>query len=169
MKNPLVIHHQTKRDLYKNLENGKQIIVKINDRGPFAPNRIIDLSYAAAKKLDITAKGTGLVRVTTIDPEQQYTTDTSQNVQIAADETPQIYLQVGAYSNEHSAKTLLAEVSNVVDSPVKIYPGNSNGHPLYRVQIGPVPDVNYADIVATILETNHLPEPVTVIKEKRIG
>ncbi len=51
-----------------NLENGRKIIVKINDRGPFKKNRIIDLSYAAAIKLDITRAGTGLVEVRTIDP-----------------------------------------------------------------------------------------------------
>jgi len=51
-----------------NLENGRKIIVKINDRGPFKKNRIIDLSYAAAIKLDITKAGTGLVEVRAIDP-----------------------------------------------------------------------------------------------------
>lgn len=51
-----------------NLENGRKIIVKINDRGPFKKNRIIDLSYAAAIKLDIIKAGTGLVEVRTIDP-----------------------------------------------------------------------------------------------------
>ncbi|MBL1260443.1 MAG: septal ring lytic transglycosylase RlpA family protein [Thiotrichaceae bacterium] len=51
-----------------NLENGRKIIVKINDRGPFKKNRIIDLSYAAAVKLGITKAGTGLVEVRTIDP-----------------------------------------------------------------------------------------------------
>ena len=51
-----------------NLHNGKSVVVKINDRGPFHDNRIIDLSYAAASRLDILGKGTGLVEVTTIDP-----------------------------------------------------------------------------------------------------
>lgn len=52
----------------KNLANGREVIVKINDRGPFVHNRIIDLSYAAAKKLGIHNAGTGKVRVTAIDP-----------------------------------------------------------------------------------------------------
>ncbi len=52
----------------KNLENGKEVIVKINDRGPFASNRIIDLSYTAARKLGLYSKGTAKVRVTAIDP-----------------------------------------------------------------------------------------------------
>ena len=52
----------------ENLRNGKEVIVKINDRGPFVKGRLIDLSYAAAKKLGIHATGTGKVRITAIDP-----------------------------------------------------------------------------------------------------
>lgn len=51
-----------------NLKNGKEIIVKINDRGPFVKDRLIDLSYAAAKKLGIHASGTGKVKICAIDP-----------------------------------------------------------------------------------------------------
>jgi rare lipoprotein A len=50
-----------------NLENGRSVVVKVNDRGPFRSDRIIDLSYAAAKKLGYSSKGTALVRVTAID------------------------------------------------------------------------------------------------------
>lgn len=52
----------------ENLHNGKEVIVKINDRGPFVKGRLIDLSYAAAKKLGIHSTGTGKVRITAIDP-----------------------------------------------------------------------------------------------------
>ncbi|MFI4969699.1 MAG: septal ring lytic transglycosylase RlpA family protein, partial [Lysobacterales bacterium] len=51
-----------------NLDNGKSVIVRINDRGPFHENRIIDLSYAAAVKIGVWPKGTGLVEVRAIDP-----------------------------------------------------------------------------------------------------
>jgi rare lipoprotein A len=51
-----------------NLSNGKHVIVKVNDRGPFEQNRLIDLSYAAAKKLDFIDSGVARVRVTAIDP-----------------------------------------------------------------------------------------------------
>ena len=53
----------------KNLDNGKKVIVKVNDRGPFHGDRIIDLSYAAAAKLDILKKGTGRIEVTAINPK----------------------------------------------------------------------------------------------------
>jgi peptidoglycan lytic transglycosylase len=52
-----------------NLRNGKSIVVRVNDRGPFHPNRIIDLSYAAAQRLSILQDGTGLVEVAAIDPD----------------------------------------------------------------------------------------------------
>jgi rare lipoprotein A len=51
-----------------NLENGKSVIVRINDRGPFHENRLIDLSYAAAVKIGVWPKGTGLVEVRAITP-----------------------------------------------------------------------------------------------------
>lgn len=53
-----------------NLENGKVIVVRVNDRGPFVNNRIIDLSYAAAHKIGITRKGTGLVKIAVVGPGQ---------------------------------------------------------------------------------------------------
>ena len=51
-----------------NLDNGRRIVVRINDRGPFHDGRIIDLSYAAARKLDIVGPGTAPVRVRALDP-----------------------------------------------------------------------------------------------------
>ena len=56
-----------------NLDNGKEVQVKINDRGPFPPKRIIDLSYEAAKTLEMTKKGIVKVRVVVIEPATGYT------------------------------------------------------------------------------------------------
>lgn len=55
-----------------NLKNNRTVIVKINDRGPFKSSRIVDLSYAAAKKLGYTGHGTALVRVTAIDTDSRH-------------------------------------------------------------------------------------------------
>ena len=52
----------------KNLENGRKVIVRVNDRGPFHDNRVVDLSYTAAIKLDMIAKGTALVEIRAINP-----------------------------------------------------------------------------------------------------
>lgn len=53
-----------------NLDNGRSVVVRVNDRGPFHGDRIIDLSYAAAKKLGVAQKGTGRVEVVALDPNQ---------------------------------------------------------------------------------------------------
>jgi len=55
-----------------NLKNGKQVVLRVNDRGPFHGNRIIDLSYTAATKLDIIREGTGLVEVRALDPRNYH-------------------------------------------------------------------------------------------------
>ena len=55
--------------LVTNMENGKQVIVRVNDRGPFVSNRIIDLSYAAAKKIGMIGRGTAMVDVRSITPD----------------------------------------------------------------------------------------------------
>jgi rare lipoprotein A len=74
-----------------NLKNGRKIIVKINDRGPFKKSRIIDLSYAAAVKLGITKAGTGLVEVRAIDPTQPLSAPTP-GVITAQTTTPPVLL-----------------------------------------------------------------------------
>jgi rare lipoprotein A len=51
-----------------NLENGRSVIVRVNDRGPFVQNRVIDLSYVAAVKIGVWPKGTAMVEVRAIDP-----------------------------------------------------------------------------------------------------
>ena len=66
-----------------NLQNGRSVIVKINDRGPFHDNRLIDLSYTAAWKLGIIGKGTGMVEVEAIDPNAPRP---EQQTQLAATE-----------------------------------------------------------------------------------
>ncbi len=52
----------------RNLQNGRSVIVRVNDRGPFLHNRLIDLSYAAAHRLGIVGTGTGLVEIETVEP-----------------------------------------------------------------------------------------------------
>lgn len=146
-----------------NLENGRQIIVKINDRGPFENNRLIDLSYVAAKKLGILAKGTGLVEVDAIDPHQtQYIP--FQNRSIKPNANPQIYLQVGAYSNQQNAEHMRQRLQNDLALAANIYEGYYQNHPIYRVKIGPLTNITEADRVTTRLESIGLPEPTTDIR-----
>ena len=74
-----------------NLRNGRSVVVRINDRGPFVANRIIDLSYTAAAKLDMLREGTTLVEVRTLDPRRRPMTLTRS----AAAPPPALYVQAG--------------------------------------------------------------------------
>lgn len=116
-----------------NLSNGKSIVVKVNDRGPFVSNRIIDLSYVAAAKLDMLATGTALVEVRTITPA-------SPSVLTRAAETPPaiLYVQVGAFTAQANAERVVARLHAAGLAGAFIFgPPVTRSH-LYRVRIGPV-------------------------------
>jgi rare lipoprotein A len=125
-----------------NVDNNRQVVVRVNDRGPFHGDRMIDLSYAAASKLDMLSKGTANVRIEAIDPRAWQKTGA---VVAPASNTVQPlvtgrYLQVGAYSTRSAAeyvesqlRPLLTDLA-VIIRPVK----NSQGNELHRVHIGPL-------------------------------
>jgi rare lipoprotein A len=114
-----------------NLENGKSIVVRVNDRGPFHSDRLIDLSYAAAVKLGYKEKGTAPVEVEVIDVA---------GVDDRRDASYGMYrfLQLGAFGKESTARTLLEELQDLLSAPVFISPVESDGTLLYRVRVGPV-------------------------------
>jgi len=137
----------------KNLNNGKYIIVKVNDRGPFHENRIIDLSYTAAIKLDIIKKGTGLVEVRAIDPirltennlvnEEKNETSSNQDISF--------YIQVGTFGELENAEILKQKLSSLGDDLIKISNIVISGGTLYRVRIGPIADTKLSDSIAAKL------------------
>jgi rare lipoprotein A len=133
-----------------NLENNRSVVVKINDRGPFHSHRIIDLSYSAATKLGIVATGTGTVEVVAIDPREP---DKSINSLENGEKTlTSIFLQTGAFRSEFNAKKQQRMVSNIVKLPTSINQTEKQGKPLYRVQIGPLDNVDTLDKVARQVE-----------------
>ena len=96
--------------------NGKSVIVRVNDRGPFHANRIIDLSYTAASKLGYVRAGSSLVEVESIDPAQSTpspnitTLVAAAPVQPPASDTGDVWLQLGAFSVQANAEQLLAKL-----------------------------------------------------------
>jgi rare lipoprotein A len=142
-----------------NLHNGRQIIVKVNDRGPFVANRIIDLSYAAAIKLGVYPRGTALVDVKAINPST-WRGHPLGVVTHVRPEHPHIYLQVGAFGMRDNAENLAARVKHWTDCPVIIC---KEGH-LYKVLVGPLPNVNTSDYLYHHLQRAHLGKPVTVVR-----
>lgn len=118
-----------------NLRNGSSVVVKINDRGPFAHNRLIDLSYSAAKRLDMIEEGTTLVEVEALDPGVM-----AGEAPVMAAANPQggaMYVQVGAFGDPGNAEALRRRLmASGVDNVVI-----RKSRALYRVRIGPLPDV----------------------------
>jgi rare lipoprotein A len=108
-----------------NLDNGRKMIVKINDRGPFHEDRIIDLSYAAAIKLGVDQTGTARVDVRAIDVKRSKPAAVK-----VADGT---FLQVGAFSRRKTAEDLAGKMLAAQLKPVSVQ--KSRG--LYKVWIGP--------------------------------
>lgn len=125
-----------------NLRTGRSVVVKINDRGPFKDNRLIDLSYAAAVKLGIAAEGTGLVEVRAIDPASYQARRPSV---AAAPGAANLYLQLGAFSSAENAERLRARLGSTGRGDVRVIRTEIDRRTLYRVRIGPLADVGEAD------------------------
>lgn len=126
-----------------NLDNGRSVIVRVNDRGPFVANRIIDLSYVAAIKLGVWPKGTAHVEVQGIDPKhfRARREPERQRAVTSAPETAhksRVYLQVGAYADEHNAQVAASRVRSARLGSVDVDPVRLNGRILYRVRLGPL-------------------------------
>jgi len=134
-----------------NLNNGRSAVVRVNDRGPFHENRIIDLSYAAAKKLGIVANGTGLVEIRTVGPE--YHAAPVPPVRMARDRSGQVNfrIQVGAFFERLNAERLYQRLKLVFGTLALIDQVRSQGRPLFRVQLGPLADVAQSDQIVTRL------------------
>ena len=122
-----------------NLNNGKKVIVKINDRGPFKDNRILDLSYGAALRLDVIGNGTAPVEVRAITSGfERFAGNTARVNEAIAFESSDIppdgaWLQAGAYGQRAGAEALVARLEKARLTPVSIKDGGG----LYRVWLGP--------------------------------
>lgn len=128
----------------RNLRNGRSVIVRVNDRGPFLENRLIDLSYAAAYKLGIVATGTGLVEVDGIDPSAPAVVPVAETGPAG---TPHLYVQMGAFLRRENAERLRARLAQAHFSPLRLVVDHKDGAPLYRVRVGPLKDVEASDRV----------------------
>jgi rare lipoprotein A len=136
-----------------NLENGLSRVVRINDRGPFHENRIIDLSYAAAVQLGIQARGTGLVEVRVIDPAHPEQESTAVRPSIGLH---RVYVQVGAFNDRDNARRLQDRLEELGFRNVFLDRVLSGGHVLHRVRIGPARDTADADALTARLAEHGL-------------
>ena len=129
-----------------NLQNGKQVVVRVNDRGPFHDQRIIDLSYAAASRLGVLEKGTALVEVVAIDPVTPEATPAGPVAPAAGiKQDPGIYLPVGAFGSNFNAIRQKNNISRSINLPIRIENIERNGTTVSRVQVGPLASVEQLD------------------------
>jgi rare lipoprotein A len=132
-----------------NLDNGRSVIVRVNDRGPFHADRIIDLSYAAAIKLGIHIAGTGKVEVRAIDPGHPELA-VAPVVRPNAPPTP-LYVQVGAFASRDNARALASRIEDNDIDDVFLDRVKVDGRLLYRVRVGPLRSVADADAMTARL------------------
>ena len=140
-----------------NLESGKSAIVQVNDRGPFVRNRIIDLSFAAAKALGVVHNGTALVEVQAIaNPSIQPPKDiakVSQSYPVKKlHHRARLYVQLGAFAEHDNAERLRAHILLRQLGTVTVSPKRVGGRTLYRVLIGPYSNVEQVDTLTARLE-----------------
>lgn len=125
------------------LDNGQSVVVRVNDRGPFHTGRIIDLSYAAAKKLGIDKLGVAKVEVEALVPQHT---------------APERWIQVGAYSNLDSAMKVRERIEKHLQQtawPIVISQQNN----LNKVRIGPIPEGDTLNEVVKRLQELNLGTP----------
>jgi peptidoglycan lytic transglycosylase len=157
----------------RNLENGRSVVVRVNDRGPFLDNRLIDLSYTAAARLGMLGTGTAMVEVESLTPGRAPTTvATTSGVQFirTADATPldaelpRLSVQVGAFSRYENATSLRDRLLRAGFSPIYIQkPASGAGGPVYRVRIGPIATVKRGDELVAEVAHFGVPDALLVV------
>ena len=167
------------------LETGKRVIVKVNDRGPFVDNRIIDLSFGAAMALDMVAEGTAPVEVRVLgvpsagevlahvgaaardlaDTADTGAATTMPLSRAAASVPPsqRIYLQAAAFSRQDSAARFVDVLHAAGFEQVNIDTDHGASPSLYRVRLGPFTDVDAADAAVANLVAMGYEKPYLVI------
>ncbi len=172
----------------RNLRNNKSVIVRVNDRGPFVHNRIIDLSYSAALKLDMVEDGTSLVEVKAISfdepagdrPVRKTSTPPppvpaprpssvgqpdTQPARAPARQAPDdnvVFVQVGAFGNRENADRRVALLKRAGIYNSMLQEDRSGDAVLYRVRIGPIREVIQYDILVEELENIGIMDPYLV-------
>jgi rare lipoprotein A len=143
-----------------NLENQRTVMVRVNDRGPFHEGRIIDLSYAAAKKLDYHNNGTARLLLESIVVPKQISKSASSRGEELEDRLA-YFVQVAALSNEEPALKLrdsLLAMNLGYESFVK----KAKDSNIYRVRVGPVDDLRIAERLKRRLSAAKIGSPMVI-------
>ena len=164
-----------------NLSNGRSVVVRINDRGPFVDNRIVDLSYSAATRLDIVRSGTAFVELRTVGPGESLVASappvvasvvaapmTAVPEPVALPPAPAaaapahvpvaLYIQVGAFADPANAQRVVDRLQAAGVPQVFSLADSGSGQLLRRVRVGPITSVEEFDRLAAQLATLGYPE-----------
>jgi rare lipoprotein A len=136
-----------------NLKNGRSIVVRINDRGPFVSNRLIDLSYTAAAKLDMLREGTTLVEVKALNVQEP-----DNLTRTAETPPPSVYVQAGAFADQSNAQRVVDRLHEGGLATAFILAPPDGKPPLYRVRLGPIGSVAEFDQLAARLTELGFPD-----------
>lgn len=161
-----------------NLDNGQKIVVRVNDRGPFHSDRIIDLSFAAANRLGFADKGTARVRLEAITPPNPSISSSPVSGAAPEDNNLRIvpatestvdrlapFVQIAAFSSSSSAEALRVRVGKATQrSDVFVAESGSGGKSVYRVRIGPFGSEQEAREVRKEVETAGIGEPIVITR-----
>lgn len=157
--------------LVKNLSNGKSTVVRINDRGPFIRNRIIDLTHTAATELDIIRNGTAKVEIVAMGEEKKKPAnqkpDSSQTRKLVHQDFDKgkFYIQIGAFEYKEKAKKL-ARIFADKGQDVIIQQFPAAGISLYRVMVYSGTSLKKAKIYEAFLEKNGFPNALVIARDK---
>ena len=133
-----------------NLENGKSVVVRVNDRGPFHDGRVIDLSYAAAVRIGVWPKGTGMVEVRALDVSNQEPKPLSAVP--ATDKNSRVFVQLGAFADRSNAQGIVQRIAQAGLGRASIVTTRIDSREIHRVRIGPLENVEAADALVARLE-----------------
>ncbi|MFU8877226.1 MAG: septal ring lytic transglycosylase RlpA family protein [Wenzhouxiangellaceae bacterium] len=139
-----------------NLDNGRKLTVRVNDRGPFKDGRIIDLSFAAATALDMVNAGTARVEVRAIDFGRE------QDPVVQRPASVPVEIQAGAFSDHASAERLATRLRAEGFENVRVRTGSVGRQRVWRVRLGPINDAGHAQRLVERILSLGLEAPVFV-------
>jgi rare lipoprotein A len=150
-----------------NLENGRSLVVKVNDRGPFVEGRIIDLSFAAAKKLGVDIPGTAEVEITVVSGQGDSKRAVVRTIPLT-DQTREdapLFVQLGSFGSKVNAVNLSNRLKLVQEKAVLIKGIETESGLFFRVRIGPLYGVDEANAVVSHLKTKGFDSMRIVVDE----
>ena len=153
----------------RNLENGREVVLRVNDRGPFVKNRLIDLSYEAARRLEVIGPGTALVEVRVVpDPSGATLVKTAHRVparpvSLPAGAPDGFFVQVGAFSDEANAARMQDRLRALGFDNVVVQQGGPP-EPAYRVQVGPFTDVEAYDAIVDRMAAGNIHDTFLTVR-----